>query len=104
MNHTFYPHRSKAGALDGIGRVVLEFPHVFERAGAAKMQSKRPISGGSSRSGRKDDKLLDHLRSMQQMEKDTQETLGKFMSVLSTHQATDYAGLLEEKIEDRGMY
>lgn len=49
---------------------------------------------------RNNDKLLDHLRSMQQMEKDTQETLGKFMSVLSTHQATDYAGLLEEKIAE----
>ena len=34
------------------------------------------------------------------MEKDTQETLGKFMSVLSTHQATDYTGLLEEKIAE----
>ena len=34
------------------------------------------------------------------MEKDTQETLGKFMAVLSTHQATDYTGLLEEKIAE----
>ena len=64
------------------------------------MQGGRPVSGGSSRSVRNNDKLLDHLRSMQQMEKDTQETLGKFMSVLSTHQATDYAGLLEEKIAE----
>ena len=48
------------------------------------MKGKRPISGGSSRSVRDNDKLLNHLRSMQQMEKDTQETLGKFMSVLST--------------------
>lgn len=64
------------------------------------MQGNRPVSGGSSRSVRNNDKLLDHLRSMQQMEKDTQETLGKFMSVLSTHQATDYAGLLEEKIAE----
>lgn len=44
--------------------------------------------------------VLAHLRSMQQMEKDTQSTLEKFMSALSQHQQTDYAGMLEEKIRE----
>lgn len=43
---------------------------------------------------------LEHLRSMQQMEKDTQSTLEKFMSALSQHAQTDYAGMLEEKIRE----
>ena len=46
----------------------------------------------------KDGNLLDNLRSMQQMERETQETLSKFMSALSHRNETDYAALLEDKI------
>ena len=45
-----------------------------------------------------DGNLVDHLRSMQQMERETQETLAKFMSALSHRSETDYAALLEDKI------
>jgi len=48
----------------------------------------------------KNGKLVEHLRSMQQMERDTQETLSKFMSALSQRSETDYAALLEDKIAE----
>ena len=68
--------------------------HPGSRVGSA---SQKPGSG----EGKRDNvQMLNHLRSMQQMEKDTQETLSKFMNVLNTHQQTDYAGLLEEKIQE----
>ncbi len=48
----------------------------------------------------KNGNLVDHLRSMQQMERETQETLSKFMSALSHRNETDYASLLEDKISE----
>jgi chromosome segregation ATPase len=57
----------------------------------------KKTSAGSDGSGKD---VLEHLRSMQQMERDTQSTLEKFMSALSQHAQTDYAGLLEEKIRE----
>jgi len=56
-------------------------------------------SGASGTDGSGKD-VLEHLRSMQQMERDTQSTLEKFMTALSQHAQTDYAGLLEEKIRE----
>ena len=60
----------------------------------------KPKSANGTSGGKDVQISLDHLRSMQQMEKDTQSTLEKFMSALSQHAQTDYAGMLEEKIRE----
>ena len=47
-----------------------------KRGGGSGQSVSSSGSGSSKPNGRDNDKLLNHLRSMQQMEKDTQETLG----------------------------
>jgi chromosome segregation ATPase len=44
--------------------------------------------------------LVGQLRSMQQMEKETQETLAKFMSAMQSRNETDYASMLEDKVSE----
>jgi plectin len=65
------------------------------------MEARSVSSGGPAKTAVKEKQFLDQLKEIQQMEKQTKETLEKFMSTLSQRTTSeDCASLLLEKMEE----